>query len=248
MGSSKITTKDLSEPVVEALNTIDTVADQVSVVDSNVNSIKSTVEGNSSKLDTIGTNVSDNKTTLAAVNTNCANLNSRITDTRAGYLDYLANSTYGLSAIKTAINTVNTNVSAGSSSLLKLYRTGTATLETLTVDTSAFSSTTSSNSMTVATFIPKTFGMVTISITFKVTSVSQSGYAGNALWIVVGSDGTAYTGTKHSKAGTFTSSFDVYVVAGNPVTITFKGEGATVNGGYTAKGNIVSGKVTGTMS
>ena len=97
MGSSKITTKDLSDPVVEAVNTIDTVADQITTVDSNVNSIKSTVEGNSGKLDTI--------------NTNSTNLNSRLTDARAGYLDLLADGTNGLAALKTAINSVNTTVS-----------------------------------------------------------------------------------------------------------------------------------------
>lgn len=53
MASSKITTKDLSEPVVDALNTIDTVADQITVVDGNVSSIKSTVESNSNKLDNV---------------------------------------------------------------------------------------------------------------------------------------------------------------------------------------------------
>lgn len=101
MGSSKITTKDLSEPVVEALNTIDTVADQITTVDTNVNSIKSTVEGNSNKLDTI--------------NTNATNINTRLTDTRAANLDLLSNSTYGLSALKTAIGKIPTSSSGGGS-------------------------------------------------------------------------------------------------------------------------------------
>ena len=43
-----------------------------------------------------------------------------MTSTRAGYLDYLANSTYGLSAIKTAINNVNTAVSSGGATLKKV--------------------------------------------------------------------------------------------------------------------------------
>ena len=69
MASSKITTKDLSEPVVDALNTIDTVADQITVVDGNVSSIKSTVEGNSNKLDTIQNNLSvlSNQSTIPFV-------------------------------------------------------------------------------------------------------------------------------------------------------------------------------------
>ena len=57
------------------------------------------------------------KETLDTVNSKCTtiqtytnNLNSRLTSTRAGYLDYLANSTYGLNAIKSAINTVDSNV------------------------------------------------------------------------------------------------------------------------------------------
>ena len=99
MASSKITTVDLEEPIVEALNTIDTVADQVSVVDNNVNSIKSTVESNANVLDTI--------------NTNTTNVNTRLTSIRAGYLDYLANSTYGLSALKTAIGKIPTTSGGG---------------------------------------------------------------------------------------------------------------------------------------
>ena len=44
------------------------------------------------------------KATLDTINTNASDLNTRLTSTRAGYLDYLANSTYGLSALKTAIS------------------------------------------------------------------------------------------------------------------------------------------------
>ena len=65
------------------------------------------------------------KTTLDEVNTKCTtiqtntnNLNSRLTSTRAGYLDYLANGTYGLNAIKNAINTVDNNVDS-----IKTYTT-----------------------------------------------------------------------------------------------------------------------------
>ena len=65
------------------------------------------------------------KDTLDAVNTKCTtiqtntnNLNSRLTSTRAGYLDYLANGTYGLNAIKNAINTVDNNVDS-----IKTYTT-----------------------------------------------------------------------------------------------------------------------------
>lgn len=42
---------------------------------------------------------------IDTINTNASNLNSRLTSARASYLDYLANATYGLSAIKSAINT-----------------------------------------------------------------------------------------------------------------------------------------------
>jgi hypothetical protein len=41
---------------------------------------------------------------IDTIDTNTSNVNSRLTSTRAGYLDYLANSTYGLSAIKTFLN------------------------------------------------------------------------------------------------------------------------------------------------
>ena len=71
-------------------------------------------------VDTINSNVSANKTTLSTINTNCSNLNSRLTNTRAGYLDYLANSTYGLNAIKTAINNLASN-SGGLKSVTKTY-------------------------------------------------------------------------------------------------------------------------------
>lgn len=50
MGSNKISTIDLEEPVVEALNTIDTVADQITDMTAAVNEIKST-------LDTVNANI-----------------------------------------------------------------------------------------------------------------------------------------------------------------------------------------------
>lgn len=56
-------------------------------------------------VNTINTKFTDARATaIDTINTNVANLNSRLTATRAGYLDYLANSTYGLSALKALID------------------------------------------------------------------------------------------------------------------------------------------------
>ena len=67
MGSNKISTIDLEEPVVVALNTIDSVADQITTVDSNVDSIKTTVEDNNSKINTVNTGIEAINTELAAI-------------------------------------------------------------------------------------------------------------------------------------------------------------------------------------
>ena len=164
MGSSKISTIDLEEPVVQALNTIDTVADQITTVDGNVNTIntnvgnlinkldnstyglsaiKTAINSNATKIDTVdgivdtinsnistvNTNVSSikttveaNKSTLSTVSTNVSATKTaaeRLTSTRAGYLDYLANSTYGLSAIKTAISKIPTSSTYAVSSIIQ---------------------------------------------------------------------------------------------------------------------------------
>ena len=55
MASSKITTIDLEEPVVEALNTIDTVADQITEMNGEVDSIKTTVEDNATGISNLNT-------------------------------------------------------------------------------------------------------------------------------------------------------------------------------------------------
>ena len=117
MTSEKITTFDLDPAIVMSLNTIDTIADQIANIDTNTSSIKTTVENHTTYLNTINTNVNTNKsslssitTTLGTVHTNAANLNTRLTDTRASNLDTIANSTNGLAAIKTAVNTANTNI------------------------------------------------------------------------------------------------------------------------------------------
>ena len=58
-------------------------------------------------------NINTANTNINTINTNCSNLNTRLTSTRAGYLDYLANSTYGLNAIKTAISKIPTTSGGG---------------------------------------------------------------------------------------------------------------------------------------
>ena len=67
MGSNKISTIDLEEPVLVALNTIDTVADQITAVDANVDSIKTTVEDNNAKINTVNTGIEAINTELAAI-------------------------------------------------------------------------------------------------------------------------------------------------------------------------------------
>ena len=57
MGSDKITAFDLEEPVVETLNTVDNVAEQISDVNSDTDSIKAIVEDNATKLASINENV-----------------------------------------------------------------------------------------------------------------------------------------------------------------------------------------------
>ena len=66
------------------------------------------------KIDTIATDsasakadAASNKSTLSTLSTTIGTINTnaaRLTSTRAGYIDRLANSTYGLSALKTAID------------------------------------------------------------------------------------------------------------------------------------------------
>lgn len=57
-------------------------------------------------LNTANTNAGDAKTYAK-------NVNDRLTAVRAGYLDYLANSAYGLSAIKTAVDQISAASSGG---------------------------------------------------------------------------------------------------------------------------------------
>lgn len=168
MGSNKISTIDLEEPVVEALNTIDTVADQVSTVDSNVNSIKSTVEDTSIKMNDMGDS-------LATVNTNVNNLNTRLTDTRASNLDLLADGTNGLAALKTAINSVNTAVS-NSGGGYYYYKYGTT--ETLATGTMASREFTYSNSAQtiLSDFIVPADGTYRVDVVVNITKAS-SGYS-----------------------------------------------------------------------
>lgn len=130
MGSSKISTLDLEEPVVEVLNTIDTVADQLTVVDTNIDTIL-----------------------------------TRLTDTRAGYLDYLANSTYGLSALKSAIDNVNSSVSSGSVVLRS---------KNYTASNNSYNSTSTKN-ITLGVTNDMLVGLYAIKFSMSVNGVSNSG-------------------------------------------------------------------------
>lgn len=116
--SNKISTHDMTDPVVQALNAAEVIGDSVAEIKTKVdilgentlkivNAINSTTNG----LSPIKTSVDNVANTVSTINTNTSNLNTRFTTTRAGYLDLLVNTTYGLSALKTAITSVNTAVS-----------------------------------------------------------------------------------------------------------------------------------------
>lgn len=116
-GGSGISINKLNEALANALAGVATDAD-IEILLSRL------TDDRVSAIDTINTNVATINANMATINTNAANLNSRLTDarataidtintnaarltsTRAGYIDYLANSTYGLSAIKTAIGNI----------------------------------------------------------------------------------------------------------------------------------------------
>ena len=141
MGSNKISTIDLEEPVVSALNTIDTVADQITSLTTDTSDIKAVVDGNSTKLNTIGAAVDETKAAVNTVNTNVDSVKTDVAGVKSDVAEnktnistvntnvaankaILENSTYGLSKIKTAIDTVdgivdtiNTNVSANKTTL-----------------------------------------------------------------------------------------------------------------------------------
>ena len=98
----------------EDIDNIEILVNNVKSTLDNVNGSVATINTISNNVSTINTNVTANKSTLGTmsnvlttVNTNVSNINSRITDTRAGYLDLLANGTNGLAAIKNAISNIN---------------------------------------------------------------------------------------------------------------------------------------------
>lgn len=123
------------------------------------------------KIDTIATDSADakadaasNKSTLSTLSTTIGTINTnaaRLTSTRAGYIDRLANSTYGLSALKTAIDKA-------------------ASVSTTGVGTTLYSNTTTialnamSGSFLVSKFITPVTGYYKISITHAAPNSGSS--------------------------------------------------------------------------
>ena len=85
-----------------------------------LNALKTAINTIDSNVDTVNTNTASTKTTVSTINTNTTtNNNASKTGILSQKLSYiiaglLENSTYGLNAIKTAINTISTNTSNGS--------------------------------------------------------------------------------------------------------------------------------------
>ena len=98
---------ELDSHIDETVDKLNSIESKVDVNTTKLSTIDTNVIANKTILDTVDTNVSNIKTTVESNKTNISNLNSRLTDTRAGYLDRLANSTYGLDKIKSAIDTVD---------------------------------------------------------------------------------------------------------------------------------------------
>ncbi len=80
-----------------------------------LNALKTAINTIDSNVDTVNTNTASTKTTVSTINTNTTtNNNASKTGILSQKLSYiiaslLENSTYGLNAIKTAVNTINTN-------------------------------------------------------------------------------------------------------------------------------------------
>lgn len=111
---------------------------------------------------------------LNTINTNCENLNSRLTESRAANLDLLSDSTYGLAALKTAVNNVN-NTLANSGGGYYYYKYGTTeTLATGTMASREFTYYNSSQTI-LSDFIVPADGTYRIDVVVNITKAS-SGY------------------------------------------------------------------------
>lgn len=108
MGSNKISTIDLEEPVVETLNTIDTVADQVTVVSGNTNTILTTVQDNNAKISAINANVD-------SVNVNVDNSKTMIENMEARINEMENNINAGFQQNKLDSNSISAALSGASS-------------------------------------------------------------------------------------------------------------------------------------
>jgi hypothetical protein len=103
---------------------------------------------------------------LNTINTNCENLNSRLTESRAANLDLLSDSTYGLAALKTAVDGVKTSVDNNSGSGDGYYTAGTTVISTvLNKSIASVNSEGTSGIVYYGSWIPLYDGVVRISIT-----------------------------------------------------------------------------------
>ena len=198
MGSSKISTIDLEEPVIAALNTIDTVADQITAVDSNVSSIKTTVEANGTAIDNVKSVVDGNKALLE-------------------------NGTYGLSAIKTAVNNL-----ANSGGNDDLYRkdeyikvntvTNTVVADEVTANLVDFT--------TIASFTAQSNCTITFTGYMKKNDSSPDAYTAiykNGTQIVINSRTTTYQYFEYTYTAVAGDVYELKVrIAANGKTLSYK--------------------------
>jgi tetrahydromethanopterin S-methyltransferase subunit G len=88
------------------------VADKetLDIINNKLDTVDTVVDNIYSKVDTeIGT-LTTNLTTVDTVVDGIKTATDRLTSTRAGYIDRIANSTYGLDKIKSTLDTVNTKI------------------------------------------------------------------------------------------------------------------------------------------
>lgn len=124
-------------------------AEKIDTIATDSASAKTDAASNKSTLSTLST-------TVETINTNASNLNTRLTSIRADYLDYLDDSTYGLNAIKTAIDKIGGIATGGT--------TNTVYTETFTIP---FGESSNSYTYHLAKFIAPASGIYKIVVTFS---------------------------------------------------------------------------------
>jgi hypothetical protein len=88
------------------------VADKetLDIINSKMDTVDTVVDNIYSKIDTEIDTLTTNLTTVDTVVDGIKTATDRLTSTRAGYIDRIANSTYGLDKIKSTLDTVNTKI------------------------------------------------------------------------------------------------------------------------------------------